>query len=122
MSLDLTNIAVIDNHCHPILKDQSISSPSAWRQLFSEAADASTKERHVPFTVFYRRLIRSMARFHDCQPTEEAVLAARESCDRSAMLRRLGAEANIHTLVIDTGYPPQAHTTPNDVFVTSFGC
>src|SRR5205807_1008462 len=93
--LDLTKIPIIDNHCHPILSDQSISSVADWRNRFSEAADARTRASHAPFTVFYRRLIRTMARFHGCDAAEEAVLAARESCNRSVLIHRLGAEANV---------------------------
>src|SRR5215472_5231672 len=105
--LDLINIPIIDNHCHPILKDQAITSLADWRSRFSEAADATTREHHVPFTVFYRRLIRSMARFYGCEATEEAVLASRDG-DLSTALPRLGVEANIDTLVIDIGYPQRA--------------
>src|SRR6266581_4046027 len=102
--LDLTNVSVIDNHCHPILRDQSIPSLSDWRNRFSEAADATTRSSHVPFTVFYRRLIRAMAQFHGCDAVEEAVLAARASCNPFILIHRLGAEANVDTLVIDIGF------------------
>jgi hypothetical protein len=120
--IDLTGIPVIDNHCHPILRDQSISSIEDWRSRFSEAADATTRRQHVPYTVFYRRLIRSMARFYECDDTEAAVLRARASCQISTLLQHLGTEANVAALVIDIGYPPRAHITPNGDFATSFGC
>jgi predicted TIM-barrel fold metal-dependent hydrolase len=34
----------------------------------------------------------------------------------------LGVEANIHTLIIDIGYPQRAHITPNRDFAAAFGC
>jgi uncharacterized protein len=120
--IDLSKISIIDNHCHPILRDQSIASVADWRSRFSEAADASTREHHVPFTVFYRRLIRAMARFHNSDASEEAVLAVRESQDRSILFQRLGSEANVDTLVMDIGFPQRAHVTPNRDFAASFGC
>src|SRR6185437_6142309 len=98
--VDLSGISVVDNHCHPILGDAFMPSVADWRSRFSEAADANTRAQLVPFTVFYRRLIRAMARFHGCEPDEDAVLAARESCERSLLLHRLGREANVHTLII----------------------
>jgi len=120
--LDLTKIAIIDNHCHPVLTDQSISSLGDWRRLFSEAADAATRESHVPFTAFYRRLIRAMATLHNCEASEEKVLAARQACDRAMLFHRLGTEANVDTFVIDTGFPRGPHTMPNREFAASFGC
>jgi uncharacterized protein len=119
---DLTHIPIVDNHCHPILRDQTIASVTDWRRLFSEAENFSTRERQVPYTVFYRRLIRAMARFHDCDATEEAVLAARQAGDRSELLKRLGAEANLDSLVIDTGFPQGDHVMPNGDLSDAFRC
>jgi hypothetical protein len=104
------------------LADQAIQSAADWRNRFSEAATEKTRQDHVPFTVFYRRLIRAMARFHGCAATEETVLAARESCNPSILVHRLGAEANADLLVIDIGFPPRAHITPNREFAALFGC
>lgn len=118
--LDLSAIRVVDNHCHPILKDQAFTGVS-WRRLFSEAEDPTMPERHVPCTVFYRRLIRSMAARFGCDPTEDAVLAARSARDIPHLLESLGNEAQVDALIIDTGFPQGEHVLPNDRFANHFG-
>src|SRR5450755_386943 len=44
--LDLTSIAVVDNHCHPVLLNQHLDALS-FRGYCTEATDASFAEQHV---------------------------------------------------------------------------
>jgi hypothetical protein len=105
--LDLTNISVVDNHCHPVLRDQQMDA-SRFRSYFTEATDESFPEQHVSNTVYYLWLLRQAAIFYGCKNTEEDVLAWRNSMSADALLEHLLRAANIDTLVIDAAYPPES--------------
>ena len=76
-SVDLTNVPVVDNHCHGVKTDQTFGDVEAWRRAFTESTDPGMPREHVATTAFYRRLIRTLAPFLGCEATEEAVFAAR---------------------------------------------
>jgi uncharacterized protein len=103
--VDLSGIAVVDNHCHPVDGGLEAAVP-AWRRHFSESSDPGMQEAAVADTAFYRRLVGRMAAFHGCSATEAAVLAARESRDGAELIRALFADARIDALVVDGGYQP----------------
>jgi len=103
--LDLTSIAVVDNHCHPVLLNQHLDALS-FRGYCTEATDASFAEQHIPNTVYYRWLLRQMALFYGCEYTEESILAARNHMGADDLLEHLFRAANIDTFVLDPAYPP----------------
>ena len=102
--LDMTNIFVVDNHCHPVLLNQHLDTVS-FRGYFTEASDSSFAERHVQNSVYYLWALHQLATFFGCAHTEEDVLAARNSMGSDALLEHLYRAANIDTLVLDPGYP-----------------
>jgi hypothetical protein len=105
--IDLSSIPLADNHCHGIYRTQAPVDVAAWRGLFTESTDQEMRGKHVTTTLFYRRLIREMALFFDCEPTEEAVLAARQKLNEQDLIRSFLRVANFDVLFIDKGYPPQ---------------
>jgi predicted TIM-barrel fold metal-dependent hydrolase len=105
--IDLSSIPLADNHCHGIYQTQVPSDVAAWRGLFTESTDQSMQSKHVTTTLFYRRLVREMALFFDCEPTEDAILAARQKLDEQDLIRSFLRAANIDVLFIDKGYPSQ---------------
>ena len=110
--LDLTAIPVIDQHCHPVLVQQNIDI-AQFRRYFTEAADLHIAEQHVPHTVYYLWFIRQAAAFYGCAPTEEAVVAARNSVESASLLKRLWQDAHIAALVFDAAIPtPSLCYTP----------
>ena len=105
--LDLTDISVVDNHCHPVLLNQHLDAVD-FRGYFTEASDPSFAERHVPNNVYYLWALRQLATFYGCAHTEEDVLTARNSMGSDALLEHLYRAANIDTLVLDPAYPPHS--------------
>ncbi len=105
-AIDLSQIPVVDNHCHGLLPAQHPADAAAWRQLFTESTGAETRRHHVTTTLFYRRLMRELALFLGCAPTDEAVLAARRSHNARDLIRLLLGAAHIEALLVDEGYPP----------------
>jgi predicted TIM-barrel fold metal-dependent hydrolase len=110
-AVDLTQVPVVDNHCHGVRRDQTFEDLASWRLAFTESTDPGMARDHVASTTFYRRLIRTLAGFLDCEPEERAVFAARTGRDVRELTGALLSAANLDTLLIDTGFPP-----PEDVF------
>ena len=102
--LDLTDIPVVDNHCHPVLLNQHMDGVQ-FRGCFTEASHASFAEQHVSNTVYYLWMLRQMATFYGCQPIEDDILFARNRLDDTSLIERLLRAANIDTLIFDPAFP-----------------
>jgi hypothetical protein len=55
--IDLSDVPVIDNHCHAVEAVQS-ADPVLWRARFTESPDPTMGAEHVHHTAFYQRLMR----------------------------------------------------------------
>jgi uncharacterized protein len=110
-TLDLTQVPVVDNHCHGITRDQSFQDMASWRQSFTESTDPGMARDHVASTTFYLRLIRMLADFLGCESEEGAVFAARTGRNGRMLTGALLHAADVDILLLDTGFPP-----PEEVF------
>jgi uncharacterized protein len=102
--LDLSAIPVVDNHCHPVLLNQTMDT-LRFRSYFTESNDPLFAEQHVENTVYYLWMLRQMSLFYGCPNSEEAILAVRNKLDSTSLIERLFRAANIDTLVLDSGVP-----------------
>lgn len=118
--VDLSDIPVIDNHCHAI-QIADYPDPAQWRQLFTESPDSLMRMTHSADTAFYRRLIRAMADFHGVPRTEADVLAARAKLSPQQLVAGLFGSARIDGVVIDTGYPAPESALDREVFTAASG-
>lgn len=100
MPLDLSHIAVVDNHCHPWRRPGDDYTPETYRPLFTEGVHPRVAEQ-VPQTVYFRWAIRELARVLGCDPTEDDVLANRAGQGHDAFTALLMAEANVESAVLD---------------------
>jgi hypothetical protein len=112
--IDLTDIPVIDNHCHAVEADQAADVP-AWRQFFTESPDPSMRGCDVAQTAFYRRLIRAMGE-HFGVSGEESVLEVRAAHTTEELVSSMFRDASISGVVIDTGYPAPDKAMPAQAF------
>jgi predicted TIM-barrel fold metal-dependent hydrolase len=101
--LNLTQIPLLDHHCHALRRPGAPLDGPAFRRHFSESRDPAMAE-HVPFSLFYRRGLRDLAVLFGCESIEEAVLAARDSGPTEQHARRLIEAANISAMLVDTGF------------------
>ena len=122
LTVDLTQIPVVDNHCHGILRDQTFDDLANWRRSFTESTDPHLARDHVASTTLYRRLIRTLADFLGCEPEEEVVFAARTGRDGRELTGALLRAANVDTLLIDTGFPPPEEVFPVPELGVLGGC
>jgi hypothetical protein len=124
-TLDISTIPVVDNHCHPLESAPTRKSPDEWRRYFSEAIDDGAGNRFTVGSAYYRRLISAMARYHQVENEEGAVLEARASYSTEELARRLFADAKIEGVVVDLGFPPGESCLSREKFVeatsTSYG-
>jgi hypothetical protein len=106
--IDLAEVPLADHPCHRWLRDWQGQDALAFRACFSEAPDATLARDHVAWSLPYRRSLRDLAALLDCPPTEEAILATRQSLPAPAYLARLFAGAGLGVLLLDDGFPPPA--------------
>ena len=104
--IDLSGLAVVDGHCHPLLRDPWQVSAAAFLDRFSEGRPG-TMAAHVPHTGYFRRAIRDLSERLGCAPTMDAVLERRRQLGADGA-RRLLSGQRVEALLVDTGYPPDA--------------
>jgi len=104
--VDLSGIPVVDGHCHPLLQDPLAVSSGAFLDLFSEGRPG-TMRAHTSHTGYAQRAVRALAQRLGVEPSVEGVLAARRRAGPDAGRAHL-ADASVATLLVDTGYPPDA--------------
>ncbi len=121
-SIDLSHIPLADNHCHGIYHTQGPMDAPAWRRLFTESGDPRMRSEHVATTLFYHRLVRKMATFFGCDPTEDAVLEARRQFDDRGLTGKLLRAAHIEVLFLDKGYPQQELVLSDAELSSVAGC
>lgn len=102
-AVDLSSIGAVDQHCHQWRKSAPVYTPETYRPLFTEGSDGRIGEGAAS-SIYYRWTIRELARVLECEPTEEAVLGAREAIGTDALATKLMAEANIEGAIIDYWY------------------
>ena len=103
MPLDLTSIPIVDNHCHSLLRDQP-PDDDAFRIHLTESYFPEIARDDVPHSLFYQWTIRELAGLLDCDPTPDAVHAARRARGLEWLTREIVGRANFKTWLIDTGY------------------
>ena len=104
MSLDLSGLPILDQHCHPLLRDGITLGVVDYQRFFSESGEAEMHQRHAPTTIFFRWALKELAAFLGCAPTVEAVLAARAVVGHEALAHRMFRAAGLGMLLVDHGY------------------
>ena len=94
----------IDHHCHPLIRWPRDLSARELRAVFTEAGDPEILDKHLPAVIAYRDAIRRLASELGCDPTEEAVLAARKKIDPAEYANRLLKRTSTGMMLLDTGY------------------
>ncbi|HVU67850.1 MAG TPA: amidohydrolase family protein [Ktedonobacteraceae bacterium] len=107
--LDLSAIPVVDNHCHPVLREQQFDT-LRYRAYFTEASDPIFAEQHVANSVYYLWMLRQLALLLGCpdRNNEEEILQARHRLDADTLIEHLYRAARIDTLIFDEAHPEPA--------------
>jgi uncharacterized protein len=111
----------VDDHCHGLYRDVP-RDLMGWRRLFTESREPGMAERHVPSMLSYQRLLRALADFLGCGPTETEVLTARQAHGGMELIGELLRAANIEVLLVDQGYPAPELVLPDVEVAAASGC
>jgi uncharacterized protein len=120
--IDLHDVPMIDNHVHVFAPDadQPSFDPLATFTLGGDDPDflatagwtVSSEERarlyrNLEHTMAYQQAICQLANLLGCDPTREAVLAARAeaAADFPAYVQRLYTDINLEAVIVDLGHP-----------------
>jgi uncharacterized protein len=103
MPLDLASIPIVDNHCHSLLREQP-QDDEAFRIHLTESYFTEIARDDVPYSLFYQWTLRELAGLLDCEPTADAVHAARRARGLEWLTREVVQRGNFKTWLIDTGY------------------
>lgn len=103
MPPDLASIPILDHHCHAFLNRATPYSAVEFQGFFSEGGDERMVAEHTPNSVFFRWALKELAKFLGCDPTTDAVLAARSAIPLNELGARMLLDANIPFLLIDYG-------------------
>ena len=103
MPLDLAPIPIVDNHCHSLLREQP-PDDEAFRIHLTESYFPEIARDDVPHSLFYQWTIRELAGLLECEPTPDAVHAARRARGLEWLTREIVERGNFKTWLIDTGY------------------
>lgn len=133
--IDLTGADVIDAHCHPFrTQDLLDREPRTWetRCMFLGTALLSSNQAHLEAAAFVEELTettmfglalrRWIAEHLECEPTKEAVVAARDAAlraDPPGYARGLLESERVVAVVADEGYPQP--TIPREDFEAALG-
>ena len=103
MALDLDAIPIVDNHCHSLLRRQP-PDDDAFRNHLTESTFPEIARDHISTSLAYHMAIRELAVLLDCEPTPDAVHAARRERGVEWLTRQVVERAAFKTWLIDTGY------------------
>jgi len=103
MPLDLSSIPIVDNHCHSLLREQP-ADDEAFRIHLTETYFPEVARDDVPHSLLYQVTFRELAVLLDCEPTPDAVHAARRERGINWLTREVVRRANFRTWLVDTGY------------------
>ncbi|HYX84754.1 MAG TPA: amidohydrolase family protein [Gaiellales bacterium] len=106
--LDLRDIPVVDNHCHGVFASAEPITVNEMRHRFSECAGEPFPSDHTATAAHYLWALGQVAEVLGCEPSEEAVVAARAARTRDDLDRLFLQSAGIAWLLVDDGYPDPA--------------
>jgi uncharacterized protein len=100
--MDLSDVAIIDHHCHTLRRPGPALDGDTFRGFFSESTDPAMAP-HIARSVFYMRMLRDVAALFSYEPGEAALLALRAASPEE-YARRLFDAGNFRALLVDTGF------------------
>jgi uncharacterized protein len=104
VSLDLAVVPILDQHCHPLLRQGSRLSATEYQRFFSESDEAAMHDRHAPTTIFFRWAMKELGAWLGVPATVDGVLAARAALGDEALAERMFRDAGLAMLLVDHGY------------------
>lgn len=100
--MDLTDIPLIDQHAHNLLKPE-VAAQYPYTAAFTESYHPEIINYHARYTFFYRRSLREVAALLNCEAEETAILARRQSLGLEELTHIYFRAANLEAIYLDDG-------------------
>ena len=103
---DILKHSVVDSHCHAFLPEKETEPFEQYLTL----ADHPIPKMDIVNTFLYRRLVRELSRVLNVRGTHQEIIEKRQKRykqDPVGYIKLLFEDANIETLLVDTGYPAE---------------
>lgn len=114
--IDLADIPIIDHHAHALIKADVPLTMDDYRNFFTESPDPVMAARYVPDSIMWQWGMRELAALLKCEPTSEAVFAARSQKPLTEFANTVWTQTNSELLIIDYyGYDVDRNYTPEDL-------
>lgn len=113
--IDLSGVPIIDHHAHPLLKTAEPLTLERFQGFFTESPDPVVKARDVPHTLVWQWGLRELAGYFGCEPTPEAVLAARNARPPGELANGMWRDQGCAALLVDYGYRSAENFTPEEL-------
>lgn len=113
--IDLSDAPIVDHHMHSLLKSDQPLDMARYRGYFSESPDPVIKAQFVPDTIMWQWGIRELATYLKCDPTPEAVLAARNALPLKDLANGMWRDQNSAVLLLDYGFRGAENYTPEEL-------
>jgi predicted TIM-barrel fold metal-dependent hydrolase len=104
--VNLSDLAVVDGHGHPLLTDPWTVSAEAFTELFTEGRPG-TMSGHVEHSRYFQRALHDLGERLGIDATVPAVLERRRALGPEGA-RDVLAQSGVVALLVDTGYPAEA--------------
>jgi hypothetical protein len=113
--IDLSHAPIVDHHMHALLKSDAPLTMERYQGFFSESPDPVIKQQFVPDTILWLWGIRELASYLKCDPTPEAVLAARNALPLPELANDMWRDQNSEVLLLDYGFRGSENYTPEEM-------
>lgn len=113
----LAEFPIVDHHAHALQK-APIASLEAYQGYFTESPDPIIRARYVPDSILWLWAIRELAAYLGCEPSAEAVFAARNALPLQQLADGMWRDQNSETLLIDYGFRSAENYTPEELRTT----
>ncbi|OKH48836.1 amidohydrolase [Calothrix sp. HK-06] len=100
--MDLTDIPLIDQHAHNLLKPE-VAAQYPYSAAFTESYHPEIINYHARYTFFYQRSLREVAALLNCEAEETAILARRQSLGLEELTHIYFRAANLEAIYLDDG-------------------
>lgn len=112
--IDLSDAPIIDHHAHALIKAQP-QTVDQFQLYFTESPDPLIKAKFVPDTIMWMWGIRELASYFGCDPTPEAVVAARNAIPVMQLGNQMWKDTNSAALFIDYGFGAAINYSVSDL-------
>ncbi len=116
--IDLSFVSIIDHHAHSLVKMNGPMAMEQFQGYFSESPDPIIKAHYVRDSIMWQWGIRELAAYLNCEPTPEAVLAARNTLSLADLANGMWSDQNSDTVFIDYGFRSVENYTPEELRAT----